>query len=129
VVFRGSFPTVTGVAGFRVDDCGQDVLPRARGERRVARSQVSLGDHQVYLRGVLGFVAGVREAVRLTLISGLEALLLAGLGILDVIGTPAPAEQTEAVFHQLTHVDEPTAAGEHVVSEQWAGGGRFVTDF
>ena len=63
------------------------------------------------MRVVLGLITRVDHALGLALIGSLQALLPAGFDILDVVSTPASAEQTEAVFHFLTHVDEPTAAG------------------
>jgi hypothetical protein len=117
-IFGSRLPTIASIISLGVDDGVQYVLPRALGQRGIACGQVSLGDHQVYMRSVLGFVARVNEALSFTFIGGLEGLLFAGLGIFDVVGAPAAAEQTETVFHFVTHIGEPTAAGRNFVSEQ-----------
>jgi hypothetical protein len=71
----------------------------------------------------LGFVAGVNEALGLTLLDGLQGLLFTSLSVFAIENSPASAEQTETVFHLLTHGCEPTAARENIL----ASSGRALT--
>ncbi len=60
------------------------MLPRARGQRRVAVLQIHLGDLQIHGRLMAGFVLGVEEAQGVGLVFRAQAGLLAGGGVLGV---------------------------------------------
>ena len=94
VVLGGGLPAVPGIASLAVNNGAQHMLPGARGQGGIAGGQVSFGDHQVYMRVVLGLITRVDHALGLALIGSLQALLPAGFDILDVVSTPASAEQT-----------------------------------
>ena len=76
-------------------------------------------------------VVELKNALRLILVTGLEASLHARDLVLEVVDALRTPDQTECLFHCFTHGYECETAGTGRVSEQWASddraGSRFWT--
>ena len=81
------------------------------------------------MRLTLRFVVRLEDALCLTLVARLEALLFAGDFVFEVEDAPGTPDQTECLFHCFTHGYECAGIGDCRVSEQWAGGSRAETSF
>ena len=76
-----------------------------------------------------GFVVGLEEARGLDPIAGLEAGLVSGGFVFEVINAPGALNQTELLFHCFTHVSECEAVGTFSIREQWANSQRTGGEF
>ena len=76
------------------------------------------------MRLTLGFVAGLKDALRFILVADLEARLNAGGLVLEVVDTPRSPDQSECLFHWFTHGYECETVGVARLSEQWASDDR-----
>lgn len=71
----------------------------------------------------------MEQALRFLWVRGFEAGLRAGDFILEVKHSPRTADQTELLFHRITHDFECETVGTCRVSEQWKRSDRAVTKF
>src|ERR1700678_340137 len=81
------------------------------------------------MRLALRFIVRLKDALRLCLVAGLDALLFAGGFVLNVIDAPGTPNQTEYLFHCFTHGYECEAIGDIRVSEQSKGYNRAESEF
>ena len=81
------------------------------------------------MRLQLRFIVRLEDALRLVLITRLEALLFASDFVFEVEDAPGTPDQTECLFHCFTHGYECAGIGTCRVSEQWASVDRAVTSF
>jgi len=72
----------------------------------------------------LRFIAGLKDALRLVFVGRLEAGLNAGDFVFQVEDAPRALDQTECVFHGITHGYECDRNGIRRVSELWTSYSR-----
>jgi hypothetical protein len=91
------------VSSFSFASAVHDVLPCSGQKRWLGGAQAGPGDLQVDHRLEVGLISGVDEPLRVLLAPCVQAFLLPGLGGLNVVGAPAPAEQSKMLLHVGAH--------------------------
>lgn len=99
LVFDGDFPAPPGFVGFLSDDVFHHVLPGARGQLGISAVEIHPCQRQIEMRLAFRFVVRLENALRLKLVAGLEAGLLAGDFVFEVKDTSGTTDETECLFH------------------------------
>jgi hypothetical protein len=114
---------------FLCDDVFHHLLPGPRGQFGISAVEIHPRQRQVEVRLTLRFVVRLEDALRLRLVTRLEALLFAGDFVFEVEDASGTPDQTECLFHHFTHGYECEGIGICRVSEQWASVDRAETSF
>src|SRR5665213_3169726 len=98
-----------GFAFFEFDHFFHDELPVPYGDLRVAGGEISAGDLQVHGGLLLRLAAGMEQPQGRSAVSGVQAVLLAGHVIVNVVAAAlfAPVESV-SLSHYCIHSDEFT---------------------
>jgi len=110
LVLDGGLPAVLHLTFFEFDHLVHDELPVARGNLRVAGGQIGPGDLQVHGGLLLRFVARMEESNRRGAVGGMQAVLLAGHVIVNVVASAffAAVEPVSLSHSCFIHSDEVT---------------------
>jgi len=84
---NGSLPAVLGLAFFKFDHFLHHELPVPYGDLRVAGRQIGAGDLQVHGGLLLRFAARMKQPQRRRAVGGVQAVLLAGHVIVNVVAS------------------------------------------
>jgi hypothetical protein len=110
LVFGGIAPAVLGLTFLQFDDFVHDELPVAGGDLRIAGDEIGAGDLEVHGGLLFGFVTRMEQPQRDGAVGGVQAILLAGHVIVNVVAAAlVAAVETVSFFHGcFIHSDEVT---------------------
>jgi hypothetical protein len=109
LVLDGGLPAVLRLAFFEFDHFLHDELPVAGGNLRVAGGEIGAGDLQVHGGLLLRFAARMEQPQRRGAVGGVQAVLLAGHVIVNVVASAFfAAVEPVSLSHNCIHSDEFT---------------------
>ena len=80
---------------------GDDILPGARGQGRVAMFQIDLRELQIHLGVAGGFVCGIDEALGFVSVIGAQAFALFCVRVEAIVGVANAAKNQAIALHNV----------------------------
>ena len=108
-VFDGGLPAMLGLVFFQLHQFIHDELPSANGNLRVAGGEIGAGDLQIHGGLLVRFAARMKQPQRRGAVGCVQAVLLAGHVIVNVVASALFAAVEPVSFsHNCVHSDEVT---------------------